>query len=181
MKTSTLSEFDQICPRRDRTTESAKDSFFFGLPSIVYVLFLYLSYDVEWLLLPLSKFWESDPEWAQKTSFEMVPQLRSRKAKKIVQHCTELTVRSSVFPVCPQYAPILFRFQSAILRFLRFPEAFVTERAACKTVLQDATCIQETYRQRQAARLYLTLYLTMNLQDVADAIALQSLDRGLDE
>ncbi|CAL1156454.1 unnamed protein product [Cladocopium goreaui] len=84
-----------------------KDSFFFGLPSIVYVLFLYLSYDVEWLLLPLSKFWESDPEWAQKTSFEM---------------------------------------------------AFVTERAACKTVLQDATCIQ----------------------DVADAIALQSLDRGVE-
>ncbi|CAL1130951.1 unnamed protein product [Cladocopium goreaui] len=84
-----------------------QDSFFFGLPSIVYVLFLYLSYDVEWLLLPLSKFWESDPEWAQKTSFEM---------------------------------------------------AFVTERAACKTVLQDATCIQ----------------------DVADAIALQSLDRGVE-
>ena len=104
---------------------------------------------------------------------------RLRRLRRLCN--AELTVRSSVFPVCPQYAPILFRFQSAILRFLRFPEAFVTERAACKTVLQDATCIQETYRQRQAARLYLTLYLTMNLQDVADAIALQSLDRGLDE
>ena len=31
-----------------------------------------MSYDVEWLLLPLSKFWEEDPEWALKTSSELV-------------------------------------------------------------------------------------------------------------
>eukprot|EP00438_Fugacium_kawagutii_P004859 Skav221080 [mRNA] locus=scaffold3118:494571:495680:- [translate_table: standard] len=81
-----------------------QDLIFFGLPSILYLLFLYMSYDVEWLLLPLSKFWESDPEWANRTSTEM---------------------------------------------------AFVTEKVACKTLLGDVTCIQ----------------------DVADAIALQSLDQ----
>lgn len=48
-----------------------QDMLFFGLPAILYVVFLYLSYDVEWLLLPLNKFWEEDPEWAHKTSSEM--------------------------------------------------------------------------------------------------------------
>lgn len=48
-----------------------QDALFFGLPSVLYVVFLYMSYDVEWLLLPLSKFWEEDPEWANRTSSEM--------------------------------------------------------------------------------------------------------------
>ncbi|CAE7213168.1 unnamed protein product [Symbiodinium pilosum] len=48
------------------------DAVFFGLPALFYIIFLYMSYDVEWLLLPLSKFWEEDPEWALKTSSELV-------------------------------------------------------------------------------------------------------------
>ena len=77
----------------DRVIASLKqDLIFFGLPSILYVLFLYMSYDVEWLLLPLSKFWEADPEWAHKISNDM---------------------------------------------------AFVTEKVACKTMLQSATSIQD--------------------------------------
>ena len=53
-----------------------EDMLFFGLPAILYVVFLYLSYDVEWLLLPLNKFWEEDPEWAHKTSSEMAAGLQ---------------------------------------------------------------------------------------------------------
>jgi len=49
-----------------------QDAIFFGLPAMFYVVFLYLSYDVEWLLLPLSKFWEADPEWAYRTSRDLV-------------------------------------------------------------------------------------------------------------
>ncbi|CAE7221646.1 unnamed protein product [Symbiodinium sp. CCMP2592] len=48
-----------------------KDAVFFGLPAIFYIIFLYMSYDVEWLLLPLSKFWEEDPVWAQEVSSDL--------------------------------------------------------------------------------------------------------------
>jgi len=48
-----------------------KDAVFFGLPAVFYIIFLYMSYDVEWLLLPLSKFWEEDPKWAEDISSEM--------------------------------------------------------------------------------------------------------------
>ncbi|CAE7947963.1 unnamed protein product [Symbiodinium sp. KB8] len=48
-----------------------KDAVFFGLPAVFYIIFLYMSYDVEWLLLPLSKFWEEDPVWAQEVSSDL--------------------------------------------------------------------------------------------------------------
>ena len=48
-----------------------EDAVFFGLPAFFYIIFLYMSYDVEWLLLPLSKFWEEDPDWALKVSSDL--------------------------------------------------------------------------------------------------------------
>jgi len=40
---------------------------FYFAPAIVFMMFLYDSYDTEAMLLPLSKYFEEDPAWARKT------------------------------------------------------------------------------------------------------------------
>jgi len=46
--------------------------FFYFAPAIYFIMFLYSSYDIEEMLLPMSKYWEEDPEWARQSSVKMV-------------------------------------------------------------------------------------------------------------
>jgi len=45
---------------------------YYAAPVMFFVAFLYQSYDIEEMLLPLSKYWEEDPEWARASSAKMV-------------------------------------------------------------------------------------------------------------
>jgi len=68
---SSKNSWKYAAPCRVHLSTSCQDAVFFGLPAIFYIIFLYMSYDVEWLLLPLSKFWEEDPVWAQEVSSDL--------------------------------------------------------------------------------------------------------------
>jgi len=45
---------------------------FYVVPTMFALLFLYASYDIESMLLPLSKYWEEDPRWARQSLNSMV-------------------------------------------------------------------------------------------------------------
>lgn len=45
---------------------------FYFVPTMFALLFLYPSYDIESMLLPLSKYWEEDPRWARQSLNRMV-------------------------------------------------------------------------------------------------------------
>jgi len=53
-------------------TDSKRYAVFYGVPAFVFLTFLYLAYDVEWVLLPISKFWEEDPEWAHEAMSKII-------------------------------------------------------------------------------------------------------------
>eukprot|EP00421_Protoceratium_reticulatum_P032676 CAMPEP_0168463620 /NCGR_PEP_ID=MMETSP0228-20121227/55152_1 /TAXON_ID=133427 /ORGANISM="Protoceratium reticulatum, Strain CCCM 535 (=CCMP 1889)" /LENGTH=377 /DNA_ID=CAMNT_0008479087 /DNA_START=91 /DNA_END=1221 /DNA_ORIENTATION=+ len=65
-----------LCTSGDISNPRSFDSrgllIFYFVPVIYFLMFLYTSYDIEDLLLPLSKYWEEDPEWARKSSLGMV-------------------------------------------------------------------------------------------------------------
>lgn len=45
---------------------------FYLMPTFVSLYFLYASYDLEAMLLPLSKYWEEDPSWARQSMTNIV-------------------------------------------------------------------------------------------------------------
>lgn len=57
---------------KDRLADPEGAIFFYFAPATYFIMFLYTSYDIEEMLLPMSKFWEEDPEWARKSSLRLV-------------------------------------------------------------------------------------------------------------
>mmetsp|Transcript_121048 Transcript_121048/g.337812 ORF Transcript_121048/g.337812 Transcript_121048/m.337812 type:complete len:421 (+) Transcript_121048:82-1344(+) len=67
---------------------------FYFAPAIYFMMFLYSSYDIEEMLMPLSKFWEEDPEWARRASAGLVFVHERSLAKAVLRQGLRLEPRA---------------------------------------------------------------------------------------
>mmetsp|Transcript_51830 Transcript_51830/g.160768 ORF Transcript_51830/g.160768 Transcript_51830/m.160768 type:complete len:433 (-) Transcript_51830:58-1356(-) len=66
---------------------------FYFAPAGYFLMFLYQSYDIEEMLVPMSKYWEEDPEWARQSSLKLVLAEETFLAKAVLHKGLRLEKR----------------------------------------------------------------------------------------